>query len=198
LQLDWLAETLRSVPTGYNEFVFAHQMISENNQGFDALPERVNQSSIDNIATMLIGFKNKYANTVCRQNNGTYELLENIYSAGNHTYDFSNVGYIGALAVFSGHWHRDKIVYATDLVTSNGVTYLNMSYSDAYDDKSVPIIYSNCDAQQPYNPEGETDAITMTNGDITEQSFDVVSVDKVNRKINMVRIGAGKNRMCNY
>ena len=53
-------------------------------------------------------------------------------------------------------------------------------------------ISTGCDAR--YND----DVWTRTAGTISEQLFDVVVVDKTNRKINMIRIGAGENRMFSY
>ncbi len=197
LQLDWLYDTLKTTPNGYNVFVFAHQVIGEANNAFDVLPSRPSMNPCENIMTMLIGFKNKYANTVCRQYNGTFSLLETIYAKGNHVYDFSMVGDIGAVALFSGHWHMDKIVYATDIASTSGTSLTNLSYDNNYSEKSVPIVFTLCDAIEPYNPSGVT-PVEMERDTFTENAFDVVSIDKENRKVKMVRIGAGIDRECFY
>ena len=71
---------------------------------------------------------------------------------------------------FCGHNHKD-----TEFVGENMIN-----------------ISTGCDAT--YND----DVWKRTVGTVTEQLFDVVIVDKTNKKINMVRIGAGDNRTFNY
>lgn len=83
--------------------------------------------------------------------------------------DFTN--YKGHMVgYFAGHNHKD-----TEFVGENMIN-----------------ISTGCDAT--YND----DVWTRTVGTVTEQLFDVVVVDKTNRKINMIRIGAGDNRTFNY
>ena len=83
--------------------------------------------------------------------------------------DFTN--YKGHMVgYFAGHNHKD-----TEFVGENMIN-----------------ISTGCDAT--YND----DVWKRTVGTVTEQLFDVVIVDKTNRKINMIRIGAGDNRTFNY
>ena len=71
---------------------------------------------------------------------------------------------------FCGHNHKDTEFVGTNMVN----------------------ISTGCDAR--YND----DVWSRVEGTLTEQLFDVVIVDKTNKKINMVRIGAGDNRTFNY
>lgn len=83
--------------------------------------------------------------------------------------DFTN--YKGHMVgYFSGHNHKD-----TEFVGENMIN-----------------ISTGCDAK--YND----DVWTRTEGTISEQLFDVVIVDKTNKEINMIRIGAGENRNYSY
>ena len=71
---------------------------------------------------------------------------------------------------FCGHNHKDTEFVGTNMIN----------------------ISTGCDAR--YND----DVWTRVEGTLTEQLFDVVIIDKTNRKINMIRIGAGDNRTFNY
>lgn len=71
---------------------------------------------------------------------------------------------------FCGHNHKDTEFVGTNMVN----------------------ISTGCDAT--YND----DVWKRIAGTLTEQLFDVVIVDKTNKKINMVRIGAGENRNYSY
>ena len=57
----------------------------------------------------------------------------------------------------------------------------------------VRIIATQCDAPEPVFI-----GATMTNGTDTEQCFDVVTIDKTNRKLYLDRIGAGTSREFSY
>ena len=57
--------------------------------------------------------------------------------------------------------------------------------------KGVPVIFTDCDS----NRTGNT---SYKRGTITEQCFDVVSVDTLQRKIKCVRVGRGSNREFSY
>lgn len=73
--------------------------------------------------------------------------------------------------ILTGHCHRDRITS-----TSGG----------------VPVVITTCDKYATWTtPDGYADInTTRTPGTITEQAFDVVVIDKKNRKVSLVRIGA--------
>ena len=71
---------------------------------------------------------------------------------------------------FAGHMHRD----IHDL--NNGINHILIS----------------CDAM--YNDNG----YARTGGTVNEVCFDVVTINKATKEINLVRIGAGINRKYNY
>ena len=85
--------------------------------------------------------------------------------------DFSNGGG-NVIAVVCGHCHYDHLLKWNN---------------------SIPVITTLDDS---YHVVG--DAPTRTKGTITEQAFDVFTVDKTNRTVYVTRIGAGSDRSFTY
>lgn len=85
------------------------------------------------------------------------------------TFDFSNTA-VTVVGYFCGHKHVDM------LNVENGVTY----------------VVTTCDALY------QDDGYGRTAGTITEQAFDVISVNTNTRHVDMIRVGAGNNRSFNY
>lgn len=81
---------------------------------------------------------------------------------------------VNVVGLFTGHIHRDYI-----LTTEQG----------------YPIIATNCDT---YAESAYWGGETMRLGTVTEQCFDIVSIDTENRKIYLTRIGAGSDRETDY
>jgi len=77
------------------------------------------------------------------------------------------------IGVLSGHRHVDG-----SITTSAGTN----------------IIATTCDGYVEHS----SSQLTRTYGTITEQAFDIVQIDKVNRKLYLTRVGAGTNREFNY
>lgn len=77
------------------------------------------------------------------------------------------------IGVLSGHQHVDGAV------TTSAGTNVIATTSDGYVEHS-------------------SSQLTRTYGTITEQAFDVVQIDKANRKIYLTRVGAGEDREFDY
>lgn len=111
-----------------------------------------------------------FIHAISSVNHETGELTKN--------YAFNDVqtvvdNYDGKVAgIFGGHTHFDGL----------GAT-----------DGGVPVFVTTCDKYKPYV--GDDDYLTdiRTLGTITEQAFDVVVIDKTNRKVTAVRIGCPAN-----
>ncbi len=73
------------------------------------------------------------------------------------------------IAVFQGHWHRDRYTYLPS---------------------GVPVIFTTCDkyVASAYNSTQDID-VTREKDTITEQAMDVVVIDYTAKEIHMVRIG---------
>ena len=94
------------------------------------------------------------------------------YDAVSVDCDFSNAkGQL--IGYFAGHVHADR-----NLVTGG-----------------VPVISTRCDAREEYTEEMRNERVK---GTITEQSFDVFTVNKAKRKIYATKIGAGDDRVIDY
>lgn len=96
-----------------------------------------------------------------------------------HGYDYVSVNkdFTNAkgkfIAYFHGHEHQDK----------------------DYTRDSIKDIATRCDAQEEYE---EVDRAERVKGTITEQSFDVFTINKAKKKIYATKIGAGVDREINY
>ena len=111
----------------------------------------------------------------------THSLYDVQYGSRNITRSPSNSkniddildGYTGdgtIACVIQGHSHGDRITH-----TAGG----------------IPIVITTCDKNKPYIYDGKSDLdFERPSGTIYEQAFDVVVLDKVNRKLTFVRIGA--------
>lgn len=115
-----------------------------------------------------------------------YNPTNDAFSMISHAQSFLTAldGYSGngeIVAVFSGHTHRDAVMHTTG---------------------GIPIILTACDKYKPYIESGADKepwlSATRTEGTITEQAFDVVAMDKTNKTLTLIRIGApADNRVDN-
>jgi hypothetical protein len=141
------------------------------------------------IAESLTGIKNGYSaiifshiglNSSANDWESSFDKIVAILEAyKNHTaymldgknYDFSSKEG-DVIGIFSGHMHLDGAITTT---------------------AGIPFIATTCDAYRE-----EFGKLIRENGTITEQAFDVVQIDRINRKIYMTRIGAGNDREFSY
>ena len=93
------------------------------------------------------------------------------YMLDGKNYDFSSKDG-DVIGIFSGHMHLDGAITTT---------------------AGIPFIATTCDAYRE-----EYGKLLREKGTITEQAFDVVQIDRINRNIYMTRIGAGNNREFSY
>lgn len=99
---------------------------------------------------------------------GYWNFGQQIIDALNEIYDTANAVIIGVLC---GHGHYDY--YKTEA-------------------KGYLCIATTCDTRQ------EQGGLDRTLGTVNEQAFDVVTIDKTNRTLTTIRVGAGNNRMLTY
>lgn len=85
--------------------------------------------------------------------------------------DFTNKGG-DVIAWFAGHTHTDNVITMPE---------------------GIPLITTLNDSAKPWG-----DAPKRTRGTTTEHAFDIVTVNKTTRKINLTRVGAGKDRVVSY
>lgn len=94
------------------------------------------------------------------------------YSGKQYNYDFANCKNINIIGMFCGHSHMDYYEKVNN----------------------INSILTTCDAYNATHTHGPN----MTQGTITEQAIDVISLDEGNRKCYIERIGAGESREFNY
>lgn len=74
------------------------------------------------------------------------------------------------VACFAGHYHRDFVKY-TDL--------------------GIPLIFIDCTIMYDYGTE-------RVDGDKSEIIFDMITIDRYEKKIHLIRVGAGNDRIVEY
>lgn len=100
--------------------------------------------------------------------------IDKLKTGGNYTFNGKTYNFTAhdVIGVFSGDIHLDAFVY------TNG---------------GIPFIATTCDCYSR-----EVGGLDRTVGTINEQAFDVVNIDRTNRKIYMTRIGAGVDREISF
>lgn len=180
LQIDWLAEILKTTPKGFNVVICGHVMVNWRTN----LPENTMQK-VANIATAR---KLKSSVSVANTNHSLL-LSERWYRKGVHNYDFSACEDIDKIIIIGGDTHWD--VQAVSGYRDN--VYTSITITDNYNPVSgdVPTIISQTDSCNSGNYELRH---PMEKGTITEQCFDIVTICPDN-KIVFTRIGAGNDRV---
>ena len=98
------------------------------------------------------------------------------------TADFTDAKGVACCMVF-GHQHRDVTGVSSDIK-------LNSESIGG----TIPLFVTTTD-----NARGNLDPnVTRTAGTTSEQAFDVFTIDKTNRTINVTRVGGGLDRSANY
>lgn len=104
----------------------------------------------------------------------THSIRSSLESSPN-SFESAIDSYAGkgkVIAILQGHQHFDAVFHTA---------------------KGIPIVTTTCDKDKPWidpsTGKGDFDYERRTAGTITEQAFDVVIVDKANRRMTFVRIG---------
>lgn len=194
LQFDWLYETLLSTPSGYDIVLSGHRVISWTST--PSLDEDQVKGNALKACEMLTAAKRK--GNMCVTNDMGSTLLDRYYPRGTHTYDFTKMPNIGKLLVMCGDMHWDhQCVTHYDI----GGNYISESVrtDTVFDDGDVLVLCTQSDgyvgANYPDAPYGNK-FHSASKGDITEQCFDIVSLEA--DRITLTRIGAGKDRIFRY
>lgn len=148
-QIQWLKDTLNSVPDGYVVAIESHLVPLSADQ-FASFPAA------------------KIGTTI--SNGEDLQAIASAYAA--KTGDFTSAKG-DLLGWFGGHYHAD------DITVRNGVTYIT-TIADCMSVWDIPNV--------PTKEVGTT----------SEQAFDVATVDRANRRVNLTRIGAGSDRSFTY
>lgn len=184
LQMDWLYETLMSTPENYNVVVVNHAFINYTNNQVS--------SGSSNVTKMLNGLKRKDSNLRIANNNQIGET----YPYGYHYYNFSKAPTVSKVICLGGDAHWDfacKMVYDND--TLSQVDIVN---GGAVSENDVLVVHTQTDAYGCTYPSGTyiSDTWEMTPNTVTEQCFDVVTIE--DNKVTFTRIGAGEDRVFTY
>ena len=97
----------------------------------------------------------------------------------NFNFDFTEQGSREVICCLSGHSHYDRVL------EKDGIKYISINNASP----------SKTDSQ--YVPEG-AEVFDRARDSLTESSFDIIRIDKKNKKILLKRFGAGHDREINY
>ena len=217
-ELGWLAETLGTVPNGYDVIVAGHMQNwdsvvakSENGQTVSNEDGAFTEHVSKNLASIMSLYKQSAVGTYTVNfsdfnpwSTANGNIAAYAASADNTTfengvltinYDFSNHT-TGTIASFSGHCHVDRsYMSGFDVSTGEYKSYRCYGEGDeAYFDGGVLGILTTTDAvgYQTFK-----NIPPMTRGTTTGNAFDIVTITTDGRLV-CTRIGAGENRIYNY
>ena len=181
-QLKWFFSALGNVPDEYLVVVFTHLTFK-----YDSDVDQQGVEHGDPTQIFVQGNISPIARAMKRFNKG---LAHSVTLGGESlTYDYSEK-HGTAIAIIGGHTHYDASTEYSKLVSLQSnprVITKNITWTD------VPVISVTTDAID--KQQNNTGVLSRTVGTITEQAFDVVHIDRSERKIIMKRIGAGNDRV---
>lgn len=175
-QIPFLIDSLYSTPSGYNVCILSHKL-----EYGGAAPNA--------IMSLLSGFKTKISRIKPSPSTSGNANIESFW-AYNTSYDFSDAPDLGFVFSLNGHTHTDRIKWAgfVNGSISRGNTYDGVTVLNQNESGQIPYITTATDASANTEP----DSPTMTNGTVTEQCFDVISI--LSDGLALTRFGAGDNR----
>jgi len=177
IQLPFVYNAIMNLPDGWSVYVFGHQFF-EDTQDREA-PSTQLMPSARSLARLLNAIQSK---TVCTLGGNASTYL------GYNTMDCTGAPDVNIVCMMCGHDHTDMSVVFSGHDASSTTT----EGTDASATDSVLVIRTLTDAYQL------TWGATMETGTTTEQAFDVVCIDILNKMLRTIRIGAGSNRTFKY
>ena len=187
LQYDFVAETLMTVPEGYDVVVAGHALLSY--EGITTI-----SNVMLGICKILSGYRTR-SKVIVRNPFSANEKLTKYYAAGDHEYDFTNAKGNTNVAVMAADVHTDAQTKAD--YDENG-NFVSTPYNGEKLSPTAIIVNSTQTdclwGQSRRYPERNN---PMTKGTRTEQCFDIVTFCP-DGNVRMTRIGAGKDRKVWY
>jgi len=175
-QLTWLYDTLMSMENGWSFLVFGHQFFADGTQSEEHWSWNQHTTPV---AQLMLGAKNK---TIVIPGGESQR-----YSWVQDSYDFTDAPDITPICLLCGHHHADfSMIFDDSTMSAENGNIVNTEHQ-------LLAICTTCDTKGSVHYQYE-----MTEGTTTEQAFDIVSIDKENKKIIMSRIGVGNDREFYY
>ena len=185
---DWVADTLRSTPDGYDVVFLEHNTTNPNTDSGYVYASRITQ--------MIHAYKAKRSiSFTSGVNTNGWTSATGSESTWTYSYDFTDANDIGTPIVLAGHQHCSLVE------TCNGTSMSNVVRVDPFPNNSAITIDQNtvysytqvCDSYSrvytPDNPVGVYSP-TMTSGTVTEHAFSVVTLRPGTDKITITGFGA--------
>ncbi len=183
LQYEWLYETLKSTPQGYDIAIAGHALVGYG--GNENIP-----TVTLGTCKIISGYKTR--SKVCIDNDFTRrESVAKYFGRTVHQYDFSDLEYSGNVVVMAGDVHWD--IQAKADYDSEG-NFVSTPYGgEKLSDTAVVVNVVQTDSHGCSHYEK---CFNMVPGTRSEQCLDIVTICP-DGNIRMTRIGAGKDRYLN-
>ena len=189
LQYEWLYDVLLDTPDDFNIVVTAHFLVQYQTNSITLAPA-LNIMKLLSLAKTNGSAWNTYANG----------WADNAMTYNSKTFTFEGRNRTGKIICLCGHAHWD---YACVCHTAADGTYKSEDYTDGLTigDDGILCIMTQTDAIRSANydmskyPATSVQA-TMTEGTVTEQCFDVVTI--ADDAVTCTRFGAGEDRIFKY
>lgn len=202
---DFLASALNSTPSGYHVVVINHYSgIPDGKAQYGTNFASITQWTEDEtdvinwkgrlfrdyLYRMLVAYKKKTSYTINididAYNANTNATMRTEAASGNgNSYDFTNSNGYPACMIF-GHQHRDVTGNTKEIMLDDGTTPID----DTTD--GIPLFVTTTDNMGgSFATSDPNDGSVREAGTVTEQAFDVFTVDKDSRKVYAIRIGGG-------
>lgn len=186
MQMGWFSEVLKTVPNNYDVIIMMHNTIGhyDSGVGYTGTPSQ----TIHRIASARKG-KTTYTKTYSYGN----DTFKNIFTevTGSVTYDFTESNNVNNIIVLGGDSHINIDGIATTGTDLKQYTGRTIASSD------ILSVVSQCDNSHQHNSDIGNDTMgelsRMTDRTITEQAFDVVTINE--NVITFTRFGAGVDRV---
>lgn len=183
-QLTWLCKALENTPSGYSIIILLHSMLAPSNVTRENLEKSVQTRAFNYLAVceILKAFKNKISNFSLTLDGNFSNFYSDEYN-GTITADFSKSD-SEIIGVFSGHEHVDCVEDILD-IDGNSIGIKNTCTQNS------SSMFPNTIISKSYqNP--------MEIGTTTEYIYDFIIIDKEQKNVKMIRIGAGSDREWSY
>ena len=174
-QLQWLCDSLKDTPSGYHIVIYTHAMLAPSAVTVD-YPSTSPQTRALNYLTvceLLKAYKNRQ--TFTETMNGSFVSVHKDYYTGELSGNFTSCD-ATIVGVFSGHEHIDCIEEILDR-NGAGIGIYNTCTQNSSN------LFANTVISHSYQH-------PMEIGTTTELVWDVVVIDRKNKHVDMIRVGA--------
>lgn len=187
LALELINIAMESIPDGYDLVIVGH-MLSGRTSSDNTPTRNILDQALVSMAQALI---QKATADVWIPTSISEKYNQWIGASGHKYYDYSRVNNVGKIVIFEGHYHIDFVNIHSKGGSTNVWDGSSVAQSTEY---KIPTICTLCDAyKSALNPQVESLKTAMIQNTITDQAFDIVTINEDG--VTCTRFGAGNDRI---